>query len=63
MEDNKRNRSTVFIVEGLTKKQASELFTEIVLTKQKVAPCGRATGRIETSEARLTECNKKRIRG
>ncbi len=63
MSKEKGDRSLVFIVNNLTNRQASNLFTEIVCSKGKYAPDGRGTIRKEVYDSYLKGPRHKRIKG
>ena len=63
MENEKRNKSVVFIVKNLTNRQASNLFTEVLNTKEKYAPDGRGTIRKERYDSYLNGPRHKGIHG
>lgn len=63
MNQEKRDRSIVFIAKNLTNKQASNLFTEILTLKEKHASDGRGTIRKERYDAYLNGPRHKGLHG
>ena len=59
MNNEKRDRSLVFIAKNLTNSQASRLFAEVLSAKEKYAPDGRGTIRKERYDSYLSGARHK----